>query len=560
MIERFQKKNLSRTSYFLFLVGIITARLAIALCQRVFLMAGGSALDDSLMFSAAQSIVQGQWLGPYTAVSMAKSMGFSLWLALLHVLRLPYLLGNALLWLGASAFAARALRPLAPGNFPRLCLFALFALLPTSFAQFTLRVYRDSIFLAFCLLFFAGVLGLALRAREPNSPGRYLAALGAGIGLCGGFLLREDGVVLLPFAACALALLVLYAFFGKTMQRKGVLCLQCALPFVVLLGGILAFSLANYTHYGVFLVNDLSAGAFPKAYGAITAVSEGESGFTRGAPVSNEALETLCEEVPSLALLEPSLRAGPAFNGYYDKEKDAYGGSFYYALKMAAWLEGLTPDAESAQAYWTKVRQEVDHAVAEGRLKSATPGGSTLPRWDSSLLGPAVRESLSAIKLVLLFETIDQHPQVSLGQADEVQRMAEWLHSPTQPEAYEEGGQSLYFNPLQKAVFLFCDVLIWVYRILIWPLLALAVYKTGLSLARGTKRLFREKEFFFELLCGLLSLGLFLSFLLRIAVSSYMEVAAFGVGTYLLYLAGGVPALLLFCCYGTLLPTPKEAA
>lgn len=45
-----------------------------------------------------------------------------------------------------------------------LLLYALLAFLPSSWASYTLRVYRDNIFPALCLLFFAGMAGAALRA------------------------------------------------------------------------------------------------------------------------------------------------------------------------------------------------------------------------------------------------------------------------------------------------------------------------------------------------------------------------------------------------------------
>ena len=87
-------------------------------------------------------------------------MFFAVWLALLNKLHLPYLLGGALLWCAAALLAAFALRPLwrkSPAGQARaltLLLYALLAFLPSSWASYTLRVYRDNIFPALCLLFF----------------------------------------------------------------------------------------------------------------------------------------------------------------------------------------------------------------------------------------------------------------------------------------------------------------------------------------------------------------------------------------------------------------------
>ena len=63
-----------------------------------------------------------------------------------------------------------------------LGLFAALAFLPSSWAAYTLRVYRDNIFPALCLYFFAGMAGLALRAVfTPEKPlWQWLGAAGAG--------------------------------------------------------------------------------------------------------------------------------------------------------------------------------------------------------------------------------------------------------------------------------------------------------------------------------------------------------------------------------------------
>ena len=67
-----------------------------------------------------------------------------------------------------------------------LGLFAVLAFLPSSWAAYTLRIYRDNIFPALCLYFFAGMAGMALRAvLTPEKPlWPWLAAAGAGLA-CG---------------------------------------------------------------------------------------------------------------------------------------------------------------------------------------------------------------------------------------------------------------------------------------------------------------------------------------------------------------------------------------
>ncbi|MFV0413601.1 MAG: hypothetical protein ACK5L3_10095 [Oscillospiraceae bacterium] len=545
-MRQLAQKNIKRRWVWLLLALVVAARLSIALSQRIYLLPQQSGLDDMLMLRAAYSLTEGGWLGPYTGFAIAKNMGFALWLALLHALGIPLLVGNALLWLFCCAFAVWALRPVLPGNLMRLCVFAFFAFQPVSFAGFTQRVYRDSIFPALSLLFFAGVLGLGLRLSQPRARGSVVAALGAGLGLAAAWLVREDGLLLLVFALCGLAAIGVFALFSRQTRRRLVKLACALLPFAVLLAGIAGFGAANKAKYGVFVVSDLTSGSFSAAYGAMAAVSLAESGYTRYTPVTRAALEKLYAEAPSLALLRPSLASGPAYNGFANLATGEYGGSFYYALRLAATYEGLTPTAPAAQLYWARVEAEIQSAVAEGRLQSEKPNASTVPAFSAQLASPAALETGKGFLAVLTLQNCDPRPAISQGDAADILAAENYLHSSVQ-YAYEEGSDLPYYNPFQKLCFLLCDVLIWLYRILLWPLLALALFLLGWGLARDIRRAFSQKCLPPQLLGAVLLLGLLLSFLLRLAVTAYMEVAAFGIGTSLMYLSAGVPALLLFC-------------
>lgn len=543
------EKNCKRWLYVLLLLGVAGLRLLVGASQRVYLLPEGSGLDDMLMIRGAESITAGNWLGAYGGVAIAKNMGFALWLALLHTLRVPVLLGNTALWLAACGFAVWALQPLLKGNIGRLLLFVFLAFQPFSYAFFTQRVYRDSIFPAFCLLFFAGALGLCLRLAQPVARGSFAAALGTGLGFTAAWLTREDGPVLLAFAICAALVLTAFVLFGKQVQKKAVKLLCVLLPFVVLAAGILGFSAANQKHYGVFMVNDLTQGEFPLAYGAVAAVSAAESGFVPLVPVTQQTLEKLYEEVPTMAQLRPQLEGSELKNGFANRETGEYGGSFYYALRLAADYGGLTPNATSAQAFWKQLRLEVEQAVAEGRLQSEKSTKNTVPRWNNVLLVPTMQETGRNLLAVFTFSgtvgPADIRPQESVGPAEKIEQVAQFLHSPVQ-QGYVEGTNLPYYNLLQIFCFAMCDGITWVYRILLWPLMVLAMLMLGHSLGKGLAALFKKRVFGRRLVLAVLVLGLLFSVLLRVGVASYMEVAAFNIGTYLMYISGAMPPLLLF--------------
>ena len=199
--------QLSPCAFWLCAALLVCLRCALTGFQQAYIWVGGAPLDDELMIRAANCISAGEWLGAYDYLTLSKAMFFPVWLALIHALHLPYLVAGAGLWCAASLLAAFAVSPLwrkkeaGCTRVITLALFALLAFLPSSWAAYTLRVYRDNIFPALCLIFFAGMAGAALRAvLYPSGEKRlwpWLLAAGAGLGC--GYLDREDaGLFLLP--------------------------------------------------------------------------------------------------------------------------------------------------------------------------------------------------------------------------------------------------------------------------------------------------------------------------------------------------------------------------
>lgn len=550
MTKRMLQKSLRPYIYYALLALLVLGRMLIAYSQRVYLMPQGSALDDALMVRGAQSLVQGGWLGAYGGYTIAKNMGFALWLAALNLLKIPMLWANAALWIAAAWFGAWALKPVFTGNISRLVVFAFFAYQPVSYAQFTLRAYRDAIFPSMCMLFFAGILGFGLRTGIKSLKGSVFSLLVSGFGLMGAWLLREDGATLLPFAVCGTGAILLFFVFNKEIASKTKRMLISVIPFGVLAVGILAFSAANMNYYGVFTVNDMTTKYFTKAYGSLVAVSEAESGWQRYTPVTQKALEKMYNEIPSLKKLEPALKLGPAFSGFTNEATGEFGGSFYFALRIAAQLEGLTPTATQARTFWQTLERETAKAVAEGRLKSLKPRATTVPSWNNQLLGPTLAETARGTLYLLNFADCDARPLESEGEDHLIDEMAAFLHSKVQ-RGYAQGTDQPYFNPLQKIMFLITAGLVWLYRVVIWALLGLAFAAMGKDIGYGIKTLRKNKKYDIRLLLGILQLGLVLSALLRIAVAGYMEVAAFKIGTYIMYLSPAMPPVLLFAALGT---------
>ena len=539
--------QLSPRIFWLCVALLVCLRCALTGFQQAYIWVGGAPLDDELMFRAANCISAGEWLGAYDYLTLSKAMFFPVWLALLHAMHLPYLVAGAGLWCAASLLAAFAFSPLwrqkAPGTarVVTLGLFALLAFLPSSWAAYTLRVYRDNIFPALCLVFFAGMAGAALRAvlcpAEKTRLWPWLLAAGAGLGC--GYLDREDaGLFLLPFAV--VATLVMVVVLVRTRRWRS--CLAQLLPYGLLAACVLTFCGLNYSHYGVFALSDFSEGSFAAAMGAMMRVDTASEEPLLSVPA--DAREKLYEAVPELEPLAYWLEEDEQLqNDFRDPELDDYrAGSFYWAIRRAAQFEGIYDTPRKADAYWQSVADAINAACDEGVLPSRTgKRTATSQPIKASYVAPTLAETVRGVVHVVTFADCAPYEAArTIGTEEDMDQWSGYLHCGFNSAA-EAGKDTPYYSPYQKAVFALMEAIAWVYRALLWlGLLAGLVCHLG-ALPRVLGRRTADRVVPWLLLFGILGIAL-----LRCAMIAFVEVSSFGIGTSTMYLATVHPLFLLY--------------
>lgn len=539
--------NLSRRAFWVWVAGLVAVRLALTAFQQAYTWVGGAPLDDELMFRAAQSISAGQWLGAYDYLTLSKSMFFPVWLALLNALHIPYLLGGVGLWCAAALFAAFAFSPLweklpaGQGRAVTLGLFAALAYLPTSWASYTLRVYRDNIFPALCLLAFAGFSAAALRVLRTDRTPLWPWLLAGGAGLTAGYLNREDaGLFLLPFTVLA----TLGMLGVAVRRRRWTRALVQLLPYAMLAGGIGAFCALNQACYGVFTLSDFSGGAFADAMGAMSRVATDAEDPMLSIPA--DARQKLYEAVPELDCLSYWLEEDPQMiNDFRDPELEDYrAGSFYWAIRRAAQYEGIYDTAEGAEAYWQTVADKVNAACEDGTLptRSGRRSGTTQPIRAEYVL-PTLQESVRSLGWVLTFQDCAPYEtQRSIGTPEDFAQWSGYLHCGLNGAA-EAGKDTPYYSPNQKLVFgLFGALrLVWAFALPVCFILAVLFWLRALPASvRASRRCFTALVPW-----ALQTLLLFMA-ALRCGMIAFVEVSSFGIGTSTMYLATVQPLLVLF--------------
>ncbi len=542
-----KRRALSARAFWLCVALLVCLRCALTAFQQAYTWVGGAPLDDELMFRAANAVTAGEWLGAYDYLTLSKAMFFPLWLALLHALHLPYLVAGAGLWCAASLLAAFAAAPLwrkkeqGRVRLYTLGLFALLACLPSSWAVYTLRVYRDNIFPALCLFFFAGMAGAALRAVLcPAGKTRLWPwLLAAGAGLACGYLDREDaGLFLLPFGAAATLILLVVLVRARRWRA----CAAQLIPYGMLAAAVLAFCGMNQSQYGLFARSDFSEGPFAAAMGAMMRVDTGNDDPLLSVPA--DARQKLYAAVPELEPLAYWLEEDPQMrNDFQDPERQDYrAGSFYWAIRRAAQYEGVYDSARTAADYWQGVADAINAACDDGTLPSRTgKRAATSQPVKLSYVAPTLAETARSVVHVLAFADCAPYETArSIGTGEDIAQWSAYLHCGFNSAA-EAGKDTPYYSPYQKLVFGFMEAVAWVYRALLWLGLLAGLACHFAALPAVLRRRTAGAVVPWLLLLGLLGMAL-----LRCAMIAFVEVSGFGIGTSTMYLATVHPLFLLY--------------
>lgn len=549
------KKDLSRRVFWVLVLCVFLAKAILGRQQQLYICVGGAPLDDELMFEAAQSISAGNWLGEYNHLTLSKQIFFAVWLAFCHAVHIPYLMAGQLLLCCAALAMAQAFAPVLRTYKSRFVLFAALAFSPAAAASFTLRVYRDNIFPSECVLFFAGMIGAALRCRR-GLRGYWPWLVLAGIGLGTARITREDGIWLLPFALVGTAVILVTILREKGLDQKLLRCLAQAVPYGVLAAFVLTISAINYTHYGVFTTSDFSEGSFAAAYGAMTRVEHEE--WKPLVPVPTDVREKLYDAVPELQPLRYWLEEYVPFRmGYMNQEVGDYqAGSFYWVLRRAAQEEGIYKTAAGAESYWQAVADAVNAAIDEGVLTASVgKRSSTTPLIRAEYVLPTLQETVHSFFYCLTFRDCSCYcsGEGSMSQAlpEDAKLYRDYLGNYVNYAAIEGTGMP-YYGTRDLLIYHCFDALIYLYALLIPVLFAVALAVQLRRLAGMIRTKNADGLLVWLILLGVLGMAL-----LRCAMIAFMEVAAFNIGTYVMYLASVHPLLITYAVAGILAKPEK---
>ena len=410
--------------------------------------------DDGLFLLHGERLVQwighpmDRWLGPYDPILLSKPPAFGLWLALVHLSRIPLRVAEFALLLPLPILFRRAVRPLVDLKGWRFLLVTVLIVgVPSLPAE--LRLLRTGL-QAFAA---AGALicsiAVVLRFSSARSQCRWAALLGAFFALA--YLNREESPWLVPSIGGALLTGAIASWRAGDRHRVLFPALACAVAAGAPIGTV---SLLNGYHYGLFATSSRRASGFVRLHETLTRLQPQH--HERYVPVSTRARARAYSLSPSFARLRPYLDGPPGDEMARSVEYNALAGrppgsrefyaTFGWALLCAAHHAGAH-DAAAAERLFGAAADELDAAIRSGDVRAGRGGWQTLAAPVDGDGRRVVRSTLrSALLLVSAAGTMPPAAPLSSGWPDDVKRMGDLTHAtlaPREPASPSPAGEVL---------------------------------------------------------------------------------------------------------------------
>ncbi|MEK8016870.1 MAG: hypothetical protein VSS75_008375 [Candidatus Parabeggiatoa sp.] len=365
---------------------------------------GAAGHDDRLFLNLAHSFAQGEWLGIYNQLTLAKGPMYSIWLAFNFYMGLPLLFAQHLLYLCAGLMLVIALRKVVKHSFILIFLYALVIFSPH--LELITRVGREGIYPALSVLVLAGLVGLYTnRSNKLINFGLWATFLGAVLTVF--WLTREEGVWIMPSVILIIAYVVFLTYRTEQLSsvffKKTVLCL---LPLLILFGGLQLVSFINKIYYNTYTVVEVKSESFLSAYGALSRVKH--PNWKRYIPVPREVRQSIYQASPAFKeleyLLEEQLKGwqNPGCRPYPETCGDIAGGWFMWVLREAVALAGYHKSGDVATHYYLRLAGEINTACDKGILDCLPERATLIPPLTQAHIRPTIEAFWQGIKSLMM--------------------------------------------------------------------------------------------------------------------------------------------------------------
>ena len=211
--------------------------------------------DDLYYAQAAHALIHGEWLGSYTQMTVIKAPFYAFFLLFSSFTGLPLLFNETAFFALACLVLFFALKPWIKNPWWRLLIFAVMLFCPPGLNnEWTLRVYREFVYLSLTLFVVSFALGLLLRLEGKIST-LFWWVLGLGVSMGAFMITREEGVWIYPVLFLFFVFCILH-IFKKKPDKKWWRSALILISIVIWYLPTLAVSFVNYSNYGFWGISE----------------------------------------------------------------------------------------------------------------------------------------------------------------------------------------------------------------------------------------------------------------------------------------------------------------
>ncbi|MCJ7696681.1 MAG: hypothetical protein MUO40_14825 [Anaerolineaceae bacterium] len=312
-MKSFSKKN---AVFSLIVTVIILIRVwMISGIPKQYLLAGH---DDLYFAKMAHYLIHGQWMGPYSQMTLIKGPFYGFFLVMSSLTGLPLFLNETFFYIFACVVMFFAISPLIKNRWWRLLLFGLLLFVPASLTTgFNLRVYREFVYFSLSLFVVAFSIGLFLRIDRKIKQ-QLIWVIGLGLSMGAFLITREEGIWIYPSIFSLLGVCIVFIWVKK-MDKRWLRTAIVSSAVLLWFLPTLIVSYLNYTHYEFWGVTEQLDKNYTRVIDALGRIKT--SNWYPYSPINPETIEKAAKVSPHLAELKDSIDLGTA---NYQLHVDSY--------------------------------------------------------------------------------------------------------------------------------------------------------------------------------------------------------------------------------------------
>lgn len=390
--------------------------------------------DDALFMHNAYRILNGEWLGTYTQMTLAKGPGFSFFIAANTIIGIPITLSIAIFYSFSCWILTNTLVRL---GLPIILSFLVFALMLFHPEILPTRIIRDNVYPGLTLIALAAVIDIVfLQQRNPWM----LFIYGTAIAIF--WITREEGIWILP----ALGLMLIIKLFNLWFSNEKNEITKIIKPLVTLgffiFLPIMIICTLNYWKYGAFLIVDFKEKNFSRSLSALNSIETQHK--ISHVPVNKEQRSIAYSVSPAFSELQNYFDneglhwTRPGCNNYKDSCGDYAGGWFMWAYRDAVFATGHYKSFGDASAFYQRVADDITQACKSKKIQCNSGSLGFLPKLNKAEISTIPSSFFSFYKRLTVQEKVHLDGGPSMDHDGVLQRMRLLLRNPLSVASKEE--------------------------------------------------------------------------------------------------------------------------